>query len=120
VTGAFPATATLQTRTVALEQQIVIETPQFGTQVGSPVVLTGRAARFPDAGLLQYQIVDGQGVSLGAGTIPVQGSPGGDARFNASLSFQPPAAPGPLRAFVFETDAAGRQTAAVAELRWGP
>lgn len=120
VTGAFLASASMQMRTVALIQQIVIETPPFGTQVGSPLVLTGRAAQYPASGLLQYEILDAQGVTLGAGTIPVQGSPGGDARFVASLNFQPPATPGRLRAIVFDTDAAGRQTAAVAELRWGP
>lgn len=119
-TGAFPATATLVARTLALSQQISVETPIFGTQVGSPVVLTGRTALYPTAGVLQYQILDGQGAVLGAGTFAVQGAPGDAARFAASLTFQPPAAPGPLRAFVFEADQSGRvTTSTTVEMRWG-
>jgi hypothetical protein len=121
VTGAFPATATVVLQTVALVQQIVVETPQFGTQVGSPVVITGRAARFPAGGVLQYRITDAAGALLAAGALPVNAAPGQSARFVAELSFQPPAAPGPVRAQVFELDGAGRPVAsAFADMRWGP
>ncbi|NTU81814.1 MAG: hypothetical protein HGA45_20970, partial [Chloroflexales bacterium] len=61
LTGAFVATASLQVRTAALRQQVIIETPSFGTQVGSPMVITGRTALYPIGGALQYRISDGQG-----------------------------------------------------------
>lgn len=117
----FLATTTLETAAAALVQQIVIDTPPFGTQVGSPVVLTGRATRFPTGGTLQYLIVDGQGAVLGSGSFPVEAAAAGSARFTASLSFRPPAAPGPVRAQVFEVGPDGRITASpYAEMRWGP
>ncbi len=119
-TGAFPATASLQVITAALRQQIVIETPPFGTQVGSPVVLTGRAARYPATGALQYRIVDGQGVLLGSGSVPVTAAAGGQARFAASLGFTPPATNGPLRAEIYDIDERGVFTVASLTLRWGP
>lgn len=119
-TLAFLATATLETATAALVQQITIDTPPFGTQVGSPVVLTGRATRYPASGALQYRIMDGQGVELGSGSFPVEAAAAGSARFTAALTFRPPAAPGPVRAQVFEVGADGRVTSSpFAEMRWG-
>lgn len=120
-TGAFPATATLQVTTLALRQQLTITSPAPGTQVGSPVVIAGRAARFPIGGILQYRISDGRGLLLGAGSFPVAGYSGEPASFAVSLTFTPPTANGPLRAEIFETDAVGTVTAsAVVEMRWGP
>lgn len=119
--GAFLATATLQTATAALVQQITIETPPAGTQVGSPMVITGRATRFPSSGALQYRITDARGVQLGAGAFPVQRTGVDAASFSASISFQPPATNGPIRAQIYEIDQFGRFAAsAVADMRWGP
>lgn len=118
-TGAFRATASVTLRSVPLQQQIVIESPAPGTQVGVPVVLTGRTARYPSGGVLQYRIASSLGEQLGSGSFPVQGPVGEPARFNASLSFNPPAFSGPLRAEVFETDQFGNVTASAAiDLRW--
>jgi hypothetical protein len=114
-TFGFVATARLDAYTRALRQQVTIETPGPGTQIGSPVTITGRAARFPAGGLLQYRISAG-GAILGQGAFPAQGAPGDAARFNASLVFQPPAGAGPLRAEIFE---AGQAGGAAIELRWG-
>lgn len=121
LTGVFPASATLLVRTLPLSQQLSIATPAFGTQVGSPVVITGRAALYPAAGVLQYRITDAQGATLGAGSFVVQGAPGDGAEFVASLGFQPPAAPGLIRATVFEVDARGIISASASvDMRWGP
>lgn len=111
------ATATLQTITAALLQELTIETPHFGTQVGTPMVITGRATLFPANGALQYEIFDGQGVPLGTGSFPVEAVPAGAARFTASISFTPPAAPGPVRVRVLEP--ATGVASPFAELRWG-
>lgn len=115
-TWAFVATSRLDAYTRALRQQVTIETPAPGTQVGSPVTLTGRAARFPAGGQLQYRITTSGGAILGQGAFPVQAAPGDAARFVASLAFQPPAGAGPLRAEIFE---AGQPGASAIELRWG-
>lgn len=118
-TGAFRATASLSLRTVPLQQSIVIESPAPGTQVGVPAVVTGRTARYPNGGVLQYRVVSSEGTLLGSGTLPVQGPFGEPTRFNASLFFNPPAFVGPLRAEVFETDQFGNVTAiAAVDLRW--
>lgn len=119
-TGAFRATASLGLRTAPLQQQIVIETPASGTRVGVPAVLTGRTARYPAGGALQYRVIGSSGELLGAGSFPVQGPVGEPARFNASLNFSPPAFSGPLRAEVFEADQFGNPVAlAAVELSWG-
>ncbi|MEI8165345.1 MAG: Gmad2 immunoglobulin-like domain-containing protein [Chloroflexales bacterium] len=121
LTGAFPATASLQVRTVALRQQVIIETPALGTQVGSPVVITGRTARYPIGGSLQYRISDSRGVALAGGRVLVAGNLNDPARFVASISFTPPAFSGPLHAEIFEVDERGGVTAVgVIDLRWGP
>ena len=120
-TGAFLATASLQVRTTALRQQVTIETPAPGTQVGSPVVLTGRVARYPVGGMLHYRLSDSKGSILGTGDFPVVGSVGDAARFVASFSFTPPTATGPLQAEIFELDERGNVTAnGLLTLRWGP
>jgi hypothetical protein len=121
LTGTFPATASLQARTVALRQQVIIETPALGTQVGSPVVITGRTARYPVGGSLQYRISDGRGVVLAVGRFAVAGNLSDSARFVASISFTPPVFSGPLRAEIFEVDERGMVTTnGVIDLRWGP
>jgi hypothetical protein len=121
LTGTFLATASLLVRTVALRQQVIIETPALGTQVGSPVVITGRTARYPVGGALQYRISDGRGAVLAAGRFVVAGNPGDPTRFVASIDFTPPVFSGPLHAEIFEVDERGVVTANGAiDLRWGP
>jgi hypothetical protein len=116
-TLAFLATASFQTVTAALVQQLTVETPVFGTQIGTPVTITGRATIFPAEGALQYEIFDGRGVSLGAGSFPVEAAAANAARFTASISFTPPAAPGPVRIRV--VDPATGVASPFAELVWG-
>ncbi len=90
-----------------IPQVITIDTPP-GTPVGSPVVITGRTARWPKNGLLVYRIVNGAGQQLGAGSFPVFGTPGQAGSFNASLVFNVPWDGGPIRVDLFEQgDAAG-------------
>lgn len=118
-TGQFRATASLSLRTVPLQQQIVIETPAPGTRVGVPAVITGRTARYPAGGVLQYRVIGPRGEQLGAGSFVVQGPAGEPARFNASLVFSPPAVAGPLRAEILEQDQFGNPVASAAvELAW--
>jgi uncharacterized lipoprotein YbaY len=118
-TGAFRATASLNLRTVPLQQQIVIETPPPGTRVGSPVVLTGRTARYPTGGVLQYRVIDSAGATLGAGSFPVQGPFGEPARFNASLTFSAPGRTSDLRVEILEADQFGNPVASASvSLLW--
>jgi hypothetical protein len=83
-----------------VNQEIVIDTPPPGTQVGSPVVITGRTARLPTNGQLAYQITSGN-VLLGGGVFGVATSDTG-ATFNASLSFNVPVQGGPVRVEIVE------------------
>jgi hypothetical protein len=106
-TGAFRATASIGLRTVPAQQQILIDTPPAGTQVGSPVTLTGRTARYPTGGRLQWRILNAGGTVLGSGSFTVQGPVGEPARWAASLPFNAPLAGGDVRAEVFEVDQAG-------------
>ncbi len=85
-------------------QEITIESPAPGTQVGSPVVVTGRTTRFPFEGNLNYRVVDAINTELGSGNIQVQGSPGQPTSFNASLNFTEPAGGGPITITVYEQD----------------
>ncbi len=78
-------------------QSILIETPAPATQVGSPVVLTGRTLRLPAQGLLRYRVMDANERQIGGGVIPVAMAADGIARFNASLLFTEPAGGGAIR-----------------------
>src|SRR5205823_5216830 len=75
---------------VAPPQAITIETPAAGTVVGSPVVITGRLARYPFGGKLGYRVVETAGRQLGANTIPVSGTLGRPTTFSGSLIFDAP------------------------------
>ena len=86
------------------EQSIVIESPRPGTPSSGTVTVTGRTTRYPDQGRLGYGLLGEGDEDLGGGTIPVQGSPGGPGRFNAPITFRPPAQGGPVRIVVFERD----------------
>jgi hypothetical protein len=94
------------------QQAIFVDTPLPGTQVGSPVVLTGRTSLFPAGGTLSYLMVDAIGREIGAGTFPVQGTPGGPGSFTANITFNLPPNGGPIRVTIFEPGAAGAQPGA--------
>lgn len=119
--GAFRATASRALRTAPTQQQILIDTPAAGTQVGSPVVLTGRTARYPTGGRLQWRIVNPSGDILGSGSFTVSGPAGEPARWVVSMPFNAPFAGGDVRADILEVDAAGVQVAqASVSLRVAP
>lgn len=107
--GTLPATAIAATPAQPLptpvpngQQQIVIDSPPPGTEVGSPVVITGRTALYPTRGQLSYRVIDATNLQIGAGVFVVGGAPGQGAAFNASLTFNPPAQGGPIRIDVFD------------------
>src|SRR5262245_34689192 len=90
------AAPTLRTAT-PVPQQITIDTPAPGTLVGSPVVITGRATRFPFEGNLSYWIIDASGAQIGAGGLQVSGSIGQPGSFAPSITFTLPPNGGDLR-----------------------
>lgn len=69
--------------------QIFIDTPPPGVQVGSPVVLTGRATYAPANGHLAYRVTDERGTTIGQGSVPLA-IDGRRATFNAALTFNEP------------------------------
>jgi hypothetical protein len=89
---------------VAPPQSITIETPPTGTTVGSPVVITGRLARAPAQGSLEYRFSDGDGRELGTGSFVVGGAPGEPTSFSASLDFSLPLNGGPISIEVIDRD----------------
>ena len=97
-------------------QMIMIETPAPGTQVGSPVVLTGRTARVPAQNLLRYRVVDASERQIGGGVISVATAPDGALRFTASLMFAEPASSGAIRIDLADQADGAATAAAVASL----
>lgn len=107
-TGVVVASSTIDLRVsppAPVQQVITIDSPPPWTQVGSPVVITGRTTRFPGQGVLGYRVYDAGNGQIGAGTFAVNGSAGQPASFTASLSFTPPNG-GTIRVDVFDQDAA--------------
>jgi Immunoglobulin-like domain of bacterial spore germination len=107
VTGETPAPgATAPPATIApptqAAQLISIETPAPGTVVGSPLVVTGRSAIYPQAGVLSYRVLNAAGAQIGAGTFAIVGNPADPATFNASLNFQVPPGPTSIRVEIFD------------------
>lgn len=94
---AVAAQTTIDLQVAPQQQAIAIESPAAGTTVGSPVVITGRSSRAPDAGVLNYRFFDANNIQLGAGTVPVSGAAGQQGTFNASLNFTLPTGGGPVR-----------------------
>lgn len=101
---------------VAPPQGIVIETPPVGTTVGSPVVITGRTARYPFQGNLGYRVLDANNRQIGAGSFQVSGSPGGPSTFSGSLTFSEPASGGTIKAEIFDQDESSGQIVATASI----
>ena len=87
---------------ISVVQLLSIDTPGPGTVVGSPLVITGRTALYPQAGVLGYRVLNAAGAQIGAGTFPIVGNPADPATFNSSLNFQVPAGPTSIRVEIFE------------------
>ena len=100
--GVVVASSAIDLDVLAQYQAILIDTPPPNTQVGSPVVLTGKVNLFPSGGQLQYRVLDAAGQQIGAGSIPVGGVPGGRGSFNASLTFTEPANGGTIQVVLSE------------------
>jgi hypothetical protein len=113
--GPVAASATLQLQ-VAPPQAILIDTPPPGTVVGSPVVVTGRTARFPFQGSLAYRVLDAGNRQIGNGTFAVQGAQGGPSSFTASISFNLPPAGGRISVEIVDQNAADGQIVAAARI----
>ncbi|HEX9369683.1 MAG TPA: Gmad2 immunoglobulin-like domain-containing protein, partial [Roseiflexaceae bacterium] len=95
--GSIPASSTLDLDVLAQYQRITIDTPPSGTTVGSPVVITGQASRYPNHGQLSYRVVDAGGAALGTGSFSVDGAQGERGSFVASLTFAEPPDGGNIR-----------------------
>jgi hypothetical protein len=95
--GVVVASSAIDMDVLKQYQGIQIDTPPPGTQVGSPVVLTGRVNWFPSSGQLQYRVLDAAGQQIGQGSVPVGGALGGRGSFMASLTFAEPANGGNIR-----------------------
>jgi hypothetical protein len=76
-----------------IDQTITIDTPPPFTQVGSPVVITGRLALPPTGGQLSYQVLDSANNLLGEGsfTVPIPAD-APEIPFVTSINFAEPAA----------------------------
>jgi len=94
--GAEIANMQLDLDVLAQYQGIQIGTPAAGTQVGSPVVITGRINQYPPGGQMQYRVLSG-GQQIGSGTVAVDGAPGQRGSFTASLTFTEPPNGGNIR-----------------------
>ncbi len=94
-TGAVERTIDLDVR--PQYQRIDIDTPPAGTQVGSPMTITGRTNWFPNNGQLTYRVLDASNAMIGSGAIQVGGAPGTRGSFNAQVMFAEPSNGGAIR-----------------------
>lgn len=92
-------------------QVITITSPTNGTQVGSPLTITGNTNQFPFQGSLDYRVVNSANQLLGQGSFAVNGAPGQATNFVAELRFNLPAGGGPIRVDVYDEDTNGRVAA---------
>jgi hypothetical protein len=107
--GTVVASTGLDLDVLAQYQAITLDTPPKGTQVGSPVVITGRTNLYPNQGQLHYRVTDAAGQQIGAGSFSTSGGPGQRGSFTASLTFTEPPNGGNIHVEV--TDQAGNGTA---------
>jgi len=114
--GAPPVARASLVLVIAPPQAILIDTPPPGTTVGSPVVITGRTARYPFQGALGYRILNAAGNQIGQGSFPVASAPDGPGSFNASLTFAVPPAGGRITVEIVDQDATSGQIAASARI----
>ncbi len=104
--GAQVATSDLAMFVQSQVQQIFIDTPPAGTQVGSPMTLTGRMARLPGQGILSYLVTNSSQQQIGAGTFPVAGDPGRPTTFVGALEFVLPFDGDTITAKIYDQDQA--------------
>ena len=102
---AAEASATLDLFVAAAQQTITIDSPPPGTQVGSPVVITGRTVRYPYQGKLTYRVSDSGGNQLAFGAFDVAGTPGYGTTFSPSIVFNLPPQEGLVRFDFFDQNA---------------
>jgi hypothetical protein len=102
VDGTIVASSGLDLDVLAQYQRIDLDTPPPGTQVGSPVVITGRTNLYPNQGQLHYRVIDAAGQQIGAASFPVSGVPGQRGSFVASLTFTEPPNGGNIRVEVLD------------------
>jgi hypothetical protein len=95
--GTIVASSGLDLDVLAQYQAIILDTPPPGTQVGSPVVITGRTNLYPNQGQLRYRVTDAAGQQIGAGSFAINGGPGRRGGFVASLTFTEPPNGGNIR-----------------------
>jgi hypothetical protein len=90
-------------------QAIIFDTPPPGTQVGSPVVITGHTTRYPANGKLSYRVRDAAGNQIGAGQFDVvRDSAGGpSSSFNVALTFSEPRGGGNITVDIYVPSAGG-------------
>jgi hypothetical protein len=112
--GAIVASSGLDLDVLAQYQAIVLDTPPPSTQVGSPVVITGRTNLYPNHGQLRYRVTDAAGRQIGAGSFPSNGGPGQRGGFVASLTFTEPPNGGNIRLEVLDQADNGASIASAA------
>ena len=94
--------------TVVPQQSITITSPPPGTQVGSPMTITGNVANYPTNGNLGYRVFNSANQQIGVGAFPVTGAIGQPATFTAQIVFTPPPVGGDIRVEVIDrNDASG-------------
>ncbi|MBC8161273.1 MAG: hypothetical protein H7Z42_08640 [Roseiflexaceae bacterium] len=86
------------------QQSIRISSPPPGTQVGSPLTITGSTVNFPANGNLGYRIFDAADQQIGVGAFPVAGTPGQAASFTGQLNFALPLGGGDIRVELLDRD----------------
>ncbi|NTW97890.1 MAG: hypothetical protein HGB28_04995, partial [Oscillochloris sp.] len=99
-----PATPTLASPPVT----ILLDTPPPGTQVGSPLLITGRTSAIPPDEVLGYRVRDSANAQIGSGSFPVTpDSAMGGGAFSAELTFTEPATGGAINLLVFQIGPGG-------------
>src|SRR5262249_16510959 len=100
--GTILATSGLDLNVLPQYQAIFIETPPPGTQVGSPVVITGRTNLYPNHGQLRSRVTTASGQQIGMGSFPTDGGAGQPGSFVASLTFSEPPTGGNIQLEVLD------------------
>jgi hypothetical protein len=114
--GTNTATASLPLVVAAQIQKITITSPPPGTQVGSPVTVTGSTAKMPFNGRLNYRVVNSANQQIGGGDFPVAPQADGSGLFTASLTFNVPLNGDNIQLQLFDRDPANGQVVASATL----
>ncbi|HMQ29532.1 MAG TPA: Gmad2 immunoglobulin-like domain-containing protein [Chloroflexaceae bacterium] len=122
VAGPPPTVAPPTNTPVPTRQAVTIETPPSGTVVGSPVVITGRVALYPQFRELYYVVRTLTRETLGQGSFPVAGQPGQtNVPYVASLTFAEPPSGGAILVEVYDRDGVGQVIAsAIVQLQVSP